>query len=485
MNEYAPHRGEAQRVPDRGFTFCGNARNSKFAKDFSTLCCRRSPSQQQVVAVSDADNRNQDQLPQADDHSCQTFWQAVVAGDLLAVREILSQQPWLASADCRAAAQRDPHTNGFPLVQAAKGGNVELARVLLQHNADVNARSPAADQREFGMPIILAFDRQNYELITLLLDRGASVHAFPYCDICLADRVYIAAREHRGESKLISQLVRLSMNCYLAPNQSTQAGIEALGVLSRNAPESINLFARILFQGGQPTLGELVRQGERQLLEELLQTCPEKPGTQFDYPGGNIFQNICGAASWHGYPEILTLCMSICPQLYGYRAAKDAIHSATISHNRDGSYQDYRTLIEGQLRYLQERGELAQLRDGDDPFKAHSTLAANFCWPRNYGFRAEISTAKNLIDLAELFIEYGFNDFNFRDPKTGRTPLAICASRGTHPGMLEYAKFLIDHGADGCSQDPPESNPLALAKQMDDAEYQTRREAFLKSLSTK
>lgn len=413
----------------------------------------------------------------------QKFWQAVTAGNVAKTTALLAQDTSLAGTDCRPAEQRNQHTNGFPLVQAAKDGNIEIAEVLLQRGADPNARSPAEDQREFGMPLIFAFDNRNYDLVCLLLDSGASVHAYPYCDICLVDRVFIAASEQPEFVETVSSMVRHSYENYLLSSQSGRVGIGNWELSWQEATENVRLLARVLMQGGRPSLAQVVRQNQIQLLKDLLDTCPESRGTQFDYPNATVFENIWHAASWYGYPEVIEFCRQACPQMHDYEAAKGSLFSATKSHNRDGSYADYRRIILLQLEYLKNSGQLDKLKNDQPPFKAHQLLAANYCWHNNYGYRAGISRPEDLLDLAELFIEYGFEDFDYRDPKTGRSPLATAVARGTHPGMLEYVEFLIARGANLCSDDPADTNPLELAKQIDASEHSQRRDAFIKLLS--
>ena len=94
----------------------------------------------------------------------------------------------------------------------------------------------------------------------------------------------------------------------------------------------------------------------------------------------------------------------------------------------------------------------------------HVLLAENYCWPRNYGHKAGVSTPEGLIQIAELFLRYGFIDLNARSTESGRSPIAEAAARGDHPGMLEYATFLVERGADLCASDPDDTNPLALAR---------------------
>jgi len=48
-----------------------------------------------------------------------------------------------------------------------------MATLLLEYSADVNAKSPYEDQREFGMPVLLAVEQAHYHAANLLFDHGA------------------------------------------------------------------------------------------------------------------------------------------------------------------------------------------------------------------------------------------------------------------------------------------------------------------------
>lgn len=370
------------------------------------------------------------------------FWAAVCADDIASVTKLLDQDSSLAGKDCRPPDQQDAHTHGFPLVQAAKNGNLEMVELLLQLGADPDARSPTDDQRELGMPMQAAIENRNYELANLLLDHGASVHGYPYCARPTIETLYYQAIEAGASPDIV------------CAGFENLLGVEAtedvdLPEVSDDAPKAIKLYDRFLELNGQPNLVSLLRTERNLMLEKLLRTCPSEPAPPLDYPPENVFNSIVHSASWFGYPQVIRLAMEICPDLYNADVARRAIGSAIISHNRDGSWHEYHELIQSQLDYLEEIGELELLRTADE-FQPLYMLAEHYCWPRNYGYKAGVSTPEGMLAIAQLFLDHGFNDVNYRDPKSGKTALEMAKSRHDQPGMNEFVQFLIEHGATVC-----------------------------------
>ena len=320
-------------------------------------------------------------------------------------------------------------------------------------------------------------------MATLLLEYSADVNAFAYCDHSMVERLYSAAMEAGAPT----DLVRRGFNKYLHPEGNKFFVADNDNWLGHKTPEAVRLFTRVLSLGGQPSLQSIVCQEHYALIEDLFQSCPEKPGTMHDHPHGTVFMNLCDAASWMGYPQVFDLAMEICPQLHGPELARTAIKRALVSHNRDGSVDDYHQLITTQLNYLWQLDEMkSTIHNG--LLLPHYLLAENYCWPSNYGFRASVSSPEGLIQLGKLFIEYSFEDLDRRHPETQRTPLAEAAWRGDHPGMLEYIEFLLVRGASLCHNDPDESCPISIAKRrLAKASNEAKRERLkqiVKLLST-
>ena len=356
------------------------------------------------------------------------FWTAVCSNDIETARQLLDKDSSLASRDFRPEADRDPHTEGYPLYKACAAGHAEMAKLLLDHGADIDAKSPTERQKELGMPIWWAVDRRDYSLANHLLDRGADVGAFAWANATMVDRLY----EYAVQDGAPVEVVRKGFSRYLG--KSDEAPVSA------DAPESVKLLDRVLSLGGQPTMGMIVEANYYALVEELLQTCPEMPGTRHDTPQGTVFECLCNASSWTGHPKVMEMAMTHCPELHSPTHAKHAIARAIISHNRFGTVDDYYRLIETQLKYLEEQGALASSIQ-DDTLLPHHKTAKHYLWPNHYGYGESQSSVETMIELTELFIRFGFDDLHRADAD-GKTPLMLALERTEHPGLDQYVAYL-------------------------------------------
>ena len=359
----------------------------------------------------------------------QGFLKAVQQNDLVKVKQLITRSPILANLDLRAAGDQDPHTNGFPLVQACKHGYAELAQILLESGADPNARSPSTDQREFGLPLCLAVSNQRYDLAHLLLDWGASTHAYPYCDQPMIEQLFYQARQAGVDSASI----RIGFE-RLIPHQVVE--------IPRDFDqEVIRLYYRVLKIGVEPPISLLVRDENMPIINELLSTCPQDQSPKLSYPQGSILATLIHNASWYGYPQVMDVCMRLCPDLFSFAYAKQVILNGITSHNRDGHPDDYLQIVKGQLEYILISGKMEALQK-DQLFNPFYELAAHFCWHHNYGYKAPPSKGEDMIRMAELFLSFGFDGLGRRHPKYQDTPLEKARTRINHPGMSDYVSFL-------------------------------------------
>ncbi len=374
------------------------------------------------------------------------FWLAVLSNDVATARRLLESDPTLVSRDFRPEEKQDLHPQGFPLVQAARLGHLEMVKLFLEHGADVNAKTPHEEQREFATPLGYAVKRKDYEMANLLLDHGSSVAGYFWCTESTFDTVFAAARED-GASQ---EIVRRGLRQYL--------GEVDVPTVSDDAPDSVKLYDRFLTLGGQPSMESIVRSGYNDIVEELLVKVPEAPGTQYDYPRGTVFENLFHAATWYGYAEVVDLAMRCCPELVTIKEAARGVGSALVSHNRDGTVEDYYQLIDTQLSYLKDQGALETII-AEGKLQPHYILAKNYLRPTSYENESSPSSLESMIELSELLVRYGFDDFNYVEPKSGQTALARAEARTRegHPGMEAYAAYLIERGAESSLGGTPSS----------------------------
>lgn len=396
------------------------------------------------------------------------FFQAVVANDITRVKALLSKDAFLANTDCRPVEKQDHRTDGFPFVQACQNGNVELIRLLLDHGANIDTPSPGDDESQYARQIFNAFERRDYNTVDLLLDRGASVDPHPCGYIGLIDFAFRRASEEEDAEYAddIQSIIRSSFNHQLTNKTTRAPQLESLS----DAADTVRLLARFVLAGATPTLWEVARQQHTDLIKDLLHFCPNAPAGKFNALGNSVhgetvFVNFCGAAGWGGYPELLTLCVETCPHLYHTDLAKRSILYAISSHNRDGEFADYRRLIVSQLEYLKLHGEMTSFLSYGDSFLPLHLLADDFIESKNYGFRcSRLSTEEDLIDLAQLFVDYGF-DMNANHPESGLTPLEVAKTKK----RMKYASWLLEHGA---NEGPQESSENAKVDSSTSPDYQ-------------
>lgn len=98
------------------------------------------------------------------------FMQSVTVGDLAAVEKCIERQP-------DAVTWRD-NAHYTALHHAASAGQAAVAAFLLDHGADVEARTTDASRWDSVTPLIIAAQwEKNLDLVTLLAARGANLNA--------------------------------------------------------------------------------------------------------------------------------------------------------------------------------------------------------------------------------------------------------------------------------------------------------------------
>jgi len=388
------------------------------------------------------------------------FAAAIDATDLSLATQSLESAPTLVNADLRPAGDRDRFTSGLALVRACKQNADSMVELLLRHGAHPDAPgNDQADQPELGIPLhVAAAEHRNYRLANVLLDCGASPNSYPYCDQATIERMFYAARE----TGMTDSIVRRSYSRFLPDRQKLEAKT-VTEFIGTEASEAVKLYARMVDLGAQPPFSAIVRDGFHDLAIEIVDHCPHAPGPIHDHPNSTVVNNMFGEARWHGFYKLVRRLINHWSYQYSYESAIETIGVAIGSHNRDCDYPDYRQMIVDQLNKVQSNGDLEKAQC-DCEFKPLYRIATDFTWHSNYGFRAAIAKPECYIDLAELFVSWGFDDINFHDPKSGHSPLTAAIERGNHPGITTYIQWLLDQGADLRETAPNEVNPIAIAR---------------------
>ena len=358
------------------------------------------------------------------------FREAVQENNMAVVSELLGDAPELVNLDLRPSASQDHFTQGFALTIAADHGHVNMVKLLLKNGADPNAAGiDQVDPPEFGLPICLAVENKDYEMANLLLDHGASINAFPYCDLPMIEKLFNQARK----AGVASSTIRKGFTKYLGPYDLHEPG--------EKHPDVIKLYHRVLNLGVEHSLSTIVRDENMPLIADLLKTCATKPCTKLSYPAGSFFENIVYQAAWYGYPKILQLCMDLCPDLFNGEISRQSIYRAIISHNRDGTNEDYIKLIQVQLEFLKSIDKLEWIKSEKSLYPFHE-LAKHFLNKDTYGCKAPLTTGSDLINIARLFLSFGFNDFDKKHPSENLTAIEKAKARLDHEGMVAYVTFL-------------------------------------------
>ena len=404
------------------------------------------------------------------------FWNAIGEGEFEVVKSCLGEESSLASKRFPTHNRTVYCTDGLPLHRACQKGHWEIAQLLLDHGADPDAKrelDEIGEHREIGMPLYFTVaDHKNYRFAHFLLDHGCSPNSYPYCDQATISRVFYQARE----AGLPSAVVRRAFASYL-PDQATLETQSVADLVGTDAAESVRLFSRMADLGGTLPFVTLVREGYHDLAIEIVEHSHDKDGTPHDHPNSNVLDNITGAARWYGYPELFRRLMDHQSYRYSYEDTIGTIGIAISSHNRDGGYADYREIILMQLEELKSRGDLEKAQQ-DPNFRPLYHIASDFTWHNNYGYRAEIAKPECYIDLAELFVSWGFDNIEQRDPNSNHSPLSKAVARGKHPGITTYIRWLLEKGADLRQSDSDEVNPIAIARENEFDEIRKLLESY-------
>ena len=368
------------------------------------------------------------------------LWTAVTLDESNRARELLEADRMLAN---KHFLPHEPESgNGFPLVRAAERGNIELVQLLLDSGARVDAdhHPPIDNPHGMGLPIYSAVVNRHFDVAHRLLDHGASIDSAGYCMLPLVDVLYGMTQKSQHPS---------------TPPTDQEAS---------------RLFQRVLTLGGNPSLFAHVSEKNYVVLAALLHYCPSSPIDDWT-TDVSVFDGIASAASWLGEEEAMRLCDQIRPELLSPTLAFKYLEQAIRSHNRNGNFNNYKAIISLML----ERGA-----DPNAGLNVEGLDLKNLPWPQekqigtplhwlstdfleyqSYGTCPDLPNMDDLLELAELFLLHG-TQIDARHPLTHHSPLSLAVKNGHQ----DYVAFLIENGAKRFQNDPPETNPLAIARRL-------------------
>ena len=316
------------------------------------------------------------------------FGRHLTAGDEAAVAEAVRHDP------TRATRNLDPDGGdaGWPLRIASEQGSLAVVEALLAAGARVD-RPPQYDHVSCLQAAVMS---RHFKIAHRLLDAGAAVDTHPNADQSAIQRLFTHAVDDGGVPEaLVRRGMRRCLDKVPPPPDIT------------DQPASVRLLSRMIEAGGEVAFASVIRHQHIGVLEDMFRQKPRES------------DHCWSLSAWYGYPELLDLFRRTAPDHINDDSPIYSIEAAVVSHNRDGSPADYLRLIRGELEQLRRSGRLNAYIESH--MMVHRTVT-DYAWPRNYGYRADIFAASDVVDLIDLFEEFGFSTTRI-DATSGRTPL--------------------------------------------------------------
>ena len=311
---------------------------------------------------------------------------------------------------------------------AAATGDLESAKKFLDEDPSAVNKTFRPDSRvSIGLPLVGAAMHGQVDMVRLLLDRGADINAkHPTTEFCDQGVALLWAFERKHYDVV---------NLLLDRGASDDAWIDGAWSFKHFVTESEH------------------QQIRDRVLSEEEKNPPPLPSPSFKPWTGILVGNI----------------RELPPPSPG--EALSAIGAALYSHNRDGSYENYKEIITVMLEQGADQNKNMDVSDWDlnnltyDQKTWAGTLlhwlSTMYLEPVNHSNNPAMPTMAELVELARIFLQHGA-DIEARHPLSNMTPLSLAVEQG----HLEYVMFLLEQGAKVHLDDPSETNPVSIAKRL-------------------
>ena len=311
---------------------------------------------------------------------------------------------------------------------AAATGDLESAKKFLDEDPSAVNKTFRPDSRvSIGLPLVGAAMHGQVDMVRLLLDRGADINAkHPTTEFCDQGLALLWAFERKHYDVV---------NLLLDRGASDDAWIDGAWSFKHFVTESEH------------------QQLRDRVLSEEEKNPPPHPSPSFKPWTGIFVGNIRELPP--PTPE----------------EALSAIAAALYSHNRDGSYENYKEIITVMLEQGADQNKNMDVSDWDlnkltydqktwagTPLHWLSTI---YLEPVNHSNNPDMPNMAELVELAGIFLQHGA-DIEARHPLSNLTPLSLAVEQG----HLEYVEFLLEQGAKVHLDDPTKTNPVSITKRL-------------------
>jgi ankyrin repeat protein len=313
-------------------------------------------------------------------------------GNLNAVRVRLSQGVPIEA--------RDAQRNKTALMIAVDEGNVEMARLLLDHGADPNATT------EYGhRPLLRAVYRGNVELASLLIERGA--------EVAVEDAwggTPIAAAARQGSDAMVERLTAAGARVGIVEAALLGRADDVRRFLADGTPVD---FAN---ESGMTALFGAAHRGDISLADELLNR------------GANV-----AARDRLGKTPLIVATISLQEEMVRFLLDRGAPINATTDTDKSALSLAVMGNRDSLVRLLLEHG--ASLTQKQSGFSGSDSLLSDALFRLEFSKDSDWTVVHTLLDAGDDVNRPGF---------TGKWPLAWAIELGA---PVEIIRLLMEKGA--------------------------------------